>query len=78
MNEDLPFWYVTPQEFLDIVLQSIVDTSYFSLDDKAHPEDIACSVSSIMPAVVNALEHFQKKNNDTNKKAFMYQGNLSK
>lgn len=44
-----PDEYVTPREFMEMVLLTAKDIGYFSnLDERLHPEDISINLSTVM------------------------------
>lgn len=47
----LPDYYMTPEEFAGIVLDSMEELNYFKRDEKAHPEDICISFVTQAEAV---------------------------
>jgi hypothetical protein len=40
MSWEKPDWYLTPQEFADLVIDSLEATNHFKRDELAHPEDL--------------------------------------
>jgi len=40
MNWERPAWYMTTQEFADLVVKSLEQTNHFKRGERAHPEDI--------------------------------------
>jgi len=60
-NWEKPVWYLTPQEFADIVVDSLVENNYFRRDEKAHPEDIEAAFSTTATAVARAISTMGRK-----------------
>lgn len=40
MTWERPSWYMTTQEFADLVVKSLEQTNHFKRGERAHPEDI--------------------------------------
>lgn len=78
MNWEKPAWYLTPQEFADIIVESLEDNNYFKRNEKAHPVDIEAAFSATASAVATAIDHIGKKMYAQEKKAFLQAGNLKK
>lgn len=79
-----PAWYLTPQEFADIIVDSLENNNYFKRNEKAHPVDIEAAFSTTASAVATAIDAIGKKmheeNNRTNseKHAMMQPKDLRK
>jgi chaperonin GroEL (HSP60 family) len=76
-----PAWYLTPQEFADIIVNSLEDNNYFKRNEKAHPVDIEAAFSTTASAVAHAIDAIGKKIHDaekTDKKAMMMPKDLNK
>ena len=76
-----PAWYLTPQEFANIIVDSLEDNNYFMRDEKAHPVDIEAAFSTTATAVAHAIDAIGKKIHDaehSEKKAMMQAKNLKK
>ena len=56
-----PAWYLTPQEFANIIVDSLEDNNYFKRDEKAHPVDIEAAFSTTATAVAHAIDAIGKK-----------------
>lgn len=56
-----PAWYLTPQEFADIIVDSLESNNYFKRDEKAHPVDIEAAFSTTASAVATAIDAIGKK-----------------
>ena len=56
-----PAWYLTPQEFANIIVDSLEDNNYFKRDEKAHPVDIEAAFSTTASAVAHAIDAIGKK-----------------
>ena len=59
-------FYMTPQEFADIVVQTLHDGGYFKKDQKAHPSDIETAFSSAAFAVASGMDAIVRKNIKSN------------
>lgn len=80
-NWKKPAWYLTPQEFANIIVDSIEDNNYFKRDEKAHPVDIEAAFSTTATAVAHAIDAIGKKIHDaerSEKKAMMQPTDLTK
>jgi chaperonin GroEL (HSP60 family) len=76
-----PVWYLTPQEFAEIIVDSLEDNNYFKRDEKAHPVDIEAAFSTTANAIAHAIDAVGKKIHDaekTDKKAMMIPKDLNK
>lgn len=78
-----PAWYLTPQEFANIIVDSLEQNNYFKRDEKAHPVDIEAAFSTTASAVATAIDAIGKKihneqMNESNKKAMMQPTDLTK
>jgi hypothetical protein len=76
-----PAWYLTPQEFADIIVSSLEDNNYFKHDEKAHPVDICAAFSTTASAVALAIDAVGKKMHEADKadkKAMMTPKDLQK
>lgn len=40
----MPDYYMTPEEFVNVVLDSMEELNYFKRNERAHPEDIVISL----------------------------------
>ena len=83
MTWNKPAWYLTPQEFADIIVDSLESNNYFKRDEKAHPVDIEAAFSTTAVAVAHAIDAIGKKiyeseKGEDRKKAMMEPTNLSK
>lgn len=80
-NWKKPAWYLTPQEFADIVVESLEENNYFKRDELAHPGDIEAAFSTTASAVAHAIGAVGKKIYDAEraeKKAMMIPKDLQK
>lgn len=62
---DKPDWYLTPKEFVDIVLSvyiQVMERNYARSQEKMHPEDLAVPMQSIVDAVAWTLITVGKSN----------------
>jgi chaperonin GroEL (HSP60 family) len=77
-----PAWYLTPQEFANIIVDSLEDNNYFRRDEKAHPVDIEAAFSTTASAIAHAIDAIGKKIYDEekqeDKKAMMTAKDLKK
>ena len=76
-----PAWYLTPQEFANIIVDSLEDNNYFKRDEKAHPVDIEAAFSTTATAIAHAIDAIGKKIHDeerNEKKAMMQPTDLTK
>lgn len=72
-----PYWYMTTQEFADLVVQSLETTNHFKSDERAHPEDIVAAFVSHAEAIAIGAGAVGKKIRTT-KNAVMQTENLRK
>ena len=80
-QEERNLVYMTPEEFANIILQSLYDGEYFKEGELAHPEDLMYNFESMARTIVTTMNHFQSKvmrSRAVDKKAMMQTGNLSK
>lgn len=61
MNYKTPKSYVTPREFVDIVLRVCSELEYFNIDDKMHPEDIQINMEIVSRAVAEGMTYVIRK-----------------
>lgn len=47
----LPAWYMTTEEFAELIVTSLEQTSHFSRDELAHPEDIVVAFTTQAEAI---------------------------
>lgn len=55
--KEKPVWYVTPQEFADLVVETMEEIGYFKADEFHHPEDILVSFESVSHAIAVGMGH---------------------
>lgn len=67
-NWEKPVWYLTPQEFANIIVESLEENNYFKRDEKAHPIDIEAAFSTTAVAIAHAIDAVGKKIYDSDKK----------
>jgi hypothetical protein len=48
-------WYVTPQEFADLVVETMEEIGYFKADEFHHPEDICISFQTVSEALAKGM-----------------------
>lgn len=46
-----PDYYMTPEEFAEVIVDSLEEANYFKRDQKAHPEDLVISFVTQAEAV---------------------------
>lgn len=79
-----PAWYLTPQEFANIIVDSLEQNNYFKRNEKAHPVDIEAAFSTTASAIAVAIDaigkkiHEEGKRNASEKNAMMQTTNLKK
>lgn len=57
----LPDYYMTPEEFASVILDSLEESNYFKRNEKAHPEDICISFVTQAEAVAKGAGFVIKK-----------------
>lgn len=80
-NWEKPVWYLTPQEFADIIVDSLEENNYFKRDEKAHPVDIEAAFSTTAVAIAHAIDAVGKKiyqESKKNKKGMMEATSIKK
>ena len=81
-NWNKPAWYLTPQEFASIIIDSLEENGYFKRNEKAHPVDIEAAFSTTAQAVAQAVDYIGKKihqeTKSTEKQAYMQAKDLNK
>lgn len=68
-NWKKPAWYLTPEEFANIIVDSLEDNNYFKRNEKAHPIDIEAAFSTTASAIAHAIDAVGKKMYDAEKQA---------
>lgn len=63
-----PDWYVTPQEFADLVVETMEEIGYFKPDEFHHPEDICISFQTVSQALAMGMGYAGKRVFDAHKK----------
>jgi len=58
---EVPKYYMTPEEFVDVVLDSMEELNYFKRNEKAHPEDIVISFVTQAEAVAKGASFVIRK-----------------
>lgn len=72
-------WYLTPQEFADIILDSIESSSSLKRNKKSHPDDLFAAFSAAAAAASISRSRMDNRISRKNKKnTIMTTGNLSK
>jgi hypothetical protein len=77
MNWECPEWYLTPQEFADLVVQSLEETNHWKKNERAHPEDIVIAFTTQAEAIAIGAGAVVRKIS-SKKNAVMQTGNLRK
>lgn len=77
MNWERPSWYMTTQEFADLVVRSLEETNHFRRGERAHPEDIVIAFVTQAEAIAIGAGAAGRKIHNA-KKAVMETGNLKK
>lgn len=78
MSWERPSWYMTTQEFADLVVQSLEVTNHFKKDERVHPEDIVAAFVTAAESIAIGAGAAGKKVWAAEKKAVMETGNLRK
>lgn len=78
MSWEKPSWYVTPEEFADIIIQALEQTSHFKRNEAAHPEDLVFAFISHAEAIALGMSAVGQKVYKSEKKAVMTPTNLKK
>ena len=68
-NWKKPAWYLTPEEFANIIVDSLEDNNYFKRNEKAHPVDIESAFSTTASAIAHAIDAVGKKMHEAEKQA---------
>jgi len=66
-------FYMTPQEFADLIVDTLEDGNLFKRDQKTHPIDLEASFSTVAFAIANGIYAISKKYDKT----YQYNINLS-
>jgi hypothetical protein len=78
MSWERPSWYMTTQEFADLVVQSLEVTNHFKKGERIHPEDIVSAFVTAAETIAIGAGAAGKKMWAAEKKAVMEIGNLRK
>lgn len=78
MNWSKPEWYMTTEEFADLVVHALEVTHHFKRGERVHPEDIVPAFVAAAETVGIGAGAAGKKVWAAEKKAVMSTGNLSK
>jgi hypothetical protein len=70
LKYEYPKWYITPQEFANLVVLSLEENSCFKSNKKAHPQDIEAMFSVTAKAIADGIAYagFKLSESKTNKK----------
>lgn len=55
MNWEKPAWYVTTDEFADLIIDSLDEQGYFKKGDLVHPEDIVVAFASVAESIAKGI-----------------------
>lgn len=61
MSWQKPDWYITPEEFASVVIESMEEIGYFKRNESAHPEDIVIAFTSVSEAVAKGAGFVGRK-----------------
>jgi hypothetical protein len=64
-----PSWYVTPQEFADLVVETMEEIGYFKADEFHHPEDICISFQTVSEALAKGMGYAGRRVFDAEQKS---------
>lgn len=64
-----PDWYVTPQEFADLVVETMEEIGYFKADEFHHPEDICISFQTVSEALAKGMGYAGRRVRDAEHKS---------
>lgn len=83
MSWNKPEWYMTTQEFADLVVQSLEVTNHFKKNERVHPEDIVSAFVVMAEAIAIGAGAVGSKvwaaeKKEKEKRAVMNTGNLRK
>lgn len=71
--------YMTTRELADLVIEVLHEQNYFSVDETAHPQDIAFAFSTVAETIGSTMSWAISQEHSANKKnAVMQTGNLRK
>lgn len=76
-----PNYYVTPQEFADLIVETMEELGYFKADEMSHPEDIIISFTSVGESIAKGMGHVIRRvaeAKQAEKRAYMTATNLKK
>lgn len=76
-----PNYYVTPQEFADLIVETMEELGYFKADELSHPEDIIISFTTVGESIAKGMGHVIRRlaeEKQALKQAYMATGNLKK
>lgn len=63
-------FYMTPQEFADLIVETLQESNYFKKDQKAHPVDIEAAFSTVAFAIASGIDAIARKNIRSNSYSF--------
>ena len=59
-------FFMTPQEFADIIIETMHEGNYFKKDQKAHPVDLEVAFSAAAFAIAMGIDAIARKNIKSN------------
>lgn len=62
-----PEWYITPEEFADLVIEVSEEIGYFKRNERQHPEDIAINFITVAQSVAAGMGYAGRKIHKANK-----------
>lgn len=78
MNWERPSWYMTTEEFADLVIQALEETHHFKRGERVHPEDIVSAFVTHAEAIAIGAGAAGRKVHEAKKNAVMETENLRK
>lgn len=55
MNWEKPAWYITTDEFANLIIDALDEQGYFKKDEAAHPEDIVVAFTSVAESIARGI-----------------------
>ncbi len=78
MSWNRPEWYLTTEEFAELIVESLEVTNHFKRSERVHPEDIVSAFVTAAEAIAIGAGAVGRKVWAAEKKAVMETGNLRK
>lgn len=63
-----PVWYVTPQEFADLIVETMEELHYFKADEFCHPEDLYYTMNIVSESLAKGMTYAGRRVYDAEKK----------